>query len=124
MLGEIGKRGQKAHAKAPRVMEAEFKIGTKLENEMIMRGILLDRGAYPETAGHAEMEEQDAFRAQIDQEIFRPSVYTLNSAAHGVFLEGMGIDEMPQLRLPHPYAGYLTANQLRGKAASNCFYFR
>jgi hypothetical protein len=123
MLREVCMRGQKAHTETARIVETEFEIGAELEDEMIVWGILLPWGPHPETAGHAEVQEQHVFWMQVYEEIFGTSLNTLNSAADGVFLQSMRVDEMTEAWLPHPYAGDLATNDACGQTTSDGFHF-
>jgi hypothetical protein len=123
MLGKIGTCSQKAHAKASCIVKTQFEIVAKLENQMVVYGVLLGPGTNPQTASHPQVQEQHAFWMQIDEEIFGASLHPLDGAADGVFLEGTGINEMPESWLPHSYTGDLSANQARGESTANGFYF-
>jgi hypothetical protein len=107
MLRQIRQRGQKAHAEASCIVKAQFKIGAELEDHMIVWRIVLGRRACPETASHAEVQQQHVVWMEMHEEIFGASLNPLDGTAYSVFLQGRRIDEMPQPRLPHPYAGNL-----------------
>jgi hypothetical protein len=123
MLGKIGMGGQKAHAKASCIVKTQFKIVAKLENQMVVYGILLGSGTDPKTSSHPQVQEQHAFWMQVNEEIFGASLHPLDGAAYGVFLQGTGIHEVSESWLPHSYTGDLSANQAHGKPTANGFYF-
>ena len=107
MLRQVRLCGQKAHAEASCIVKAQFQLGAELEDHMIVWSIVLGRRACPETAGHAEVQQQYVVWMEMHEEVFGASLNALDGTAYGVFLQGRRIDEMPQPRLPHPYAGNL-----------------
>jgi hypothetical protein len=110
MLWQIGQRGQKTHAEASGVVKAQFKIGAELEDQMIVWRIVLGRRAGPQATGHAEMQQQDMVWMEMHKEVFGASLNALDGTADGVFLQGRGIDEMPQPWLTNTYAGDLVTD--------------
>jgi hypothetical protein len=110
MLRQVNRRGQKTHPKAACIVKTQFKIGAELEDQMIVRRIVLGRRAGPETTGHAKMQQQHVFWMEIHEEVFGASLNTLDRTADGVFLQGRGINDVPQPWLPNAYTSDLVAD--------------
>jgi hypothetical protein len=123
VLRQVSLCGQKAHAETAGIVETEFEIAAELEDEMIVRSILLPWRAYPETTGHTEVQEQDVFWLQVDEEIFGASIHPRDGAADGVFLQRWRVDELPEAWLPYPYASDLTTSYACGQTTSDGFHF-
>jgi hypothetical protein len=123
MLQQVRLRGQEAHTETAGVVETELELAAELEDEMIVWGIVLYRGAYPEATGHAKVQEQHVRWMQVDEEIFGASINTLNRAANGVLLQRLRVDEMAEAGLPHPHAGDLATNDACSQTTSDSFHF-
>jgi hypothetical protein len=82
-----------------------------LKNQVIVRGVVRYRRPQPEPSGHPEVEDQDALRVQAHQEVFGAALDTLDGTAHRLDLQRLGIHQVAQLRLPHPYPSNLLPNQ-------------
>jgi hypothetical protein len=56
------------------------------------------------------MQQQHVFWMEIHEEVFGASLNTLDRTADGVFLQGRGINDVPQPWLPNAYTSDLVAD--------------
>ena len=96
--------GQETHAKTASIMEAQFKLRSEVENEMVVWRIVVDGWPDPQASSHAQMQHQHAVWLQAHQQIFGATVHAGNGTTYGLRMQGRHIDAVAQLRLTHPDA--------------------